>query len=96
MDPLHSFQEIWLVDFEFQQATGERPIPVCMVAREFRSGRLVRLWEHQLRSLPEPPYSVGPDSLFVAYYASAELSCHLAWVGECQPVSLTYMRSFVA
>jgi hypothetical protein len=25
-----------------------------------------------------PPYSIGPDVLFVAYLASAELSCHLA------------------
>ena len=25
-----------------------------------------------------PPYSVGPDSLFVAFYASAEIGCHLA------------------
>src|SRR5262249_7791477 len=25
-----------------------------------------------------PPYPTGPDSLFVAYYASAEISCHLA------------------
>jgi hypothetical protein len=26
----------------------------------------------------EPPYSVGPDSLFVSFSAAAELSCHLA------------------
>ena len=25
-----------------------------------------------------PPYPTGPDALFVAYYASAEISCHLA------------------
>jgi DNA polymerase I len=24
------------------------------------------------------PYPTGPDALFVAYYASAEISCHLA------------------
>ena len=27
---------------------------------------------------PSPPYSIGPDSLFIAYYASAEIGCHLA------------------
>jgi hypothetical protein len=78
MDLLHCFHQIWLVDFEFQQPTGERPTPVCMVAREFRSGKLIRLWGDQLESLSEPPFSVSPDSLFVAYFASAELGCYLA------------------
>ena len=72
------FKEIWLVDYEFRQPDGEHPVPVCMVAREFHSGRLIRLWQDQLRGLPKPPYSLGPDSLVVAYYASAELGCHLA------------------
>jgi hypothetical protein len=49
-----------------------------MVAREYRTGRTVRLWETELRSRREPPFSIGPDSLFVAYYAPAELSCFLA------------------
>jgi DNA polymerase I len=74
-DWLAFFKEIWLVDFEFSQPEGEKPVPVCMVAREFRSGRVLRLWQHQLS---EPPFSVGPDSLFVAYYSSAEWNCHLA------------------
>jgi len=70
--------EIWAVDFEFHAGNGQRPTPVCMVARELRSGRLVRLWQDELRTLQKPPYSTGSDTLFVAYYASAELSCHLA------------------
>jgi hypothetical protein len=45
-----------------------------MVAREMRSGQLVRLWQHELS---EPPFSMGPESLFVAYYSSAEWNCHL-------------------
>ena len=50
-----------------------------MVARELRSGRLTRLW---LADDPPavPPYPTGSDTLFVAYYASAELGCHLALV----------------
>ena len=32
MTPLDCFHEIWLVDFEFQQPTGGRPSPLCMVA----------------------------------------------------------------
>ena len=49
-----------------------------MVARELRSGRLLRLWRDELMALRRPPFGVGADMLFVAYYASAELSCFLA------------------
>src|SRR5262249_22027520 len=55
-----------------------RPDPVCLVARELRSGRVVRLFADELRRCTAPPYSTSPDVLFVAYYASAELECHLA------------------
>jgi len=72
---LGEFFEIWCVDFEFMAADGEIPIPVCMVAHEIRSGRRVRLWQDQLS---EPPYRLSANALFVAYYASAELNCHLA------------------
>jgi hypothetical protein len=73
---LDSFREVWLVDFEFISRPGERPDPVCVAAWELRGGRKVRLWHDQLGSVP--PYSLGPESLFVAYLASAELGCHLA------------------
>jgi DNA polymerase I len=75
---LDAYREVWLVDFEFSAPPGERPDPVCLVAREFRSGRTLRLWRDDLRGRWEPPYPTGPDVLFVAYLASAELGCHLA------------------
>ena len=72
-----AFKQIWLVDFEFSQPEGERPSPVCMVAREVRRHQLFRLFREELR--PDySPFSVGPDTLFVAYYASAEIGCFLA------------------
>jgi DNA polymerase-1 len=76
---LNSFREIVAVDFEFTATPGERPRPVCMAARELRSGRRFRLWHDQLG--PAPPYATGPDVLFIAYYASAELGCYrvLGW-----------------
>jgi hypothetical protein len=70
------FTEIWAVDFEFGAEAGENPDPVCLVAWELRSGRKVRLWRDEFGRLP--PYATGPDGLFVAYYASAEIGCHLA------------------
>jgi hypothetical protein len=75
---LDAYQEVWLTDFEFSAPPGERPDPVCLVAREFRSGRTIWLWQDDLQRHREPPYPTGPDVLVVAYYASAELGCHLA------------------
>ena len=72
------FSSIWGVDFEFIAQPGEQPLPVCLVARELRTGELIRLWQDDLQGMTTPPYPIGPDSLFVAYFASAELGCHLA------------------
>ena len=82
---LDGFQEIVLVDFEFQSGHGERPQPVCLVAWELRSGRKLRLWRDQFG--PAPPYRTDANTLFVSYYASAELGCHLA-LGWPTPVRL--------
>ena len=48
-----------------------------MVAREYYSGQLQRLW---LDGVAEPvcPIPLGENSLYIAYYASAEMGCHLA------------------
>ena len=72
-----SFQEIWVVDFEFYGNPGDRPTPVCLVAHELLTGRTLRIWQDEFLKLQSPPYSIGPDSLFIAYYSSAEFSCHL-------------------
>lgn len=78
MSALAQFREVWLADFEFSVADGERPTPVCMVARELRTNRLIRLWRDELERMSEAPFNVGPKSLFVAYFASAELTCFLS------------------
>jgi hypothetical protein len=69
------FDEIVLVDFEFNGREGNRPSIVCVVAHELKSGRRFRHWHDQLGT--EPPYRVDDKNLFVAFYASAELTCHL-------------------
>lgn len=66
------------MDFEFAAPPGDRPQPICLVAHELRSGRVVRLFGDELRACTEPPYDVSERSLVVAYYASAEVGCHLA------------------
>jgi len=67
---------VWVVDFEFTAPPGERPVPICMVARELRSGRMIRIWQDQFG--PASPFPISADALFVAYYASAELGCFRA------------------
>ena len=47
-----------------------------MVARDYYSGELMRLW---LEGVDKPtcPLPMGENSLYVAYYATAEMNCHL-------------------
>jgi DNA polymerase-1 len=73
---LAGYREVVVADFEFIATPGNRPVPVCLVAHELRSGRRFRVWQDQLG--PAPLYATGPDVLLIAYYASAELGCY--WV----------------
>src|SRR5262245_20895051 len=73
-----AYTSIWGVDFEFTPRLGDLPRPICVVAHELRSGRHNQLWEDDLQRCTIPPYDVGRSSLFVAYAAQAELSCHVA------------------
>jgi DNA polymerase-1 len=82
------FRYLVAVDFEFEFGghasfeeagrSGERPRPVCMVAKELRSGQEWRMWRDELLAATRPPFPIGPDALFVAYYVSAELGCFRA------------------
>ncbi|MCM3567546.1 DNA polymerase [Neobacillus mesonae] len=71
------FKEIWAVDFEFSSGPDLLPRPVCMVALELRTQREIRLWLWDKASVPIP-FNIGPDTLYIAYFASAEISCYLA------------------
>ena len=83
---LEQFQHIVVADFEFDLGghdtaeaagrSGERPRPVCLVAKELRTGKTWRLWRGEFGN--RPPFPTGPEMLFIAYYASAELGCFLA------------------
>jgi DNA polymerase I len=75
---LEEFDEIWVADAEFCARPGEPPTVICVVAHELRQQKMVRLFEDDLRRCRVPPYPLHTRSLFVAYYASAELGCHLA------------------
>jgi DNA polymerase I len=89
-----------VADFEFEFGghsskeeagrSGERPRPICMVAHDLVSGQRWRLWRGEFGSVP--PFPTGPDSLFVAYYASAELGCFRA-LGWPRPANILDLYS---
>jgi len=68
------FEEIWLADTEYSAPAGHRPRPICLVGRELRTGRQLRLWEDQLAQLPAAPFRTDRRALFVAYAAAAEFT----------------------
>ena len=53
-----------------------------MVAREIRTGRLIRLWCDELPD--RPPFPVGDDSLVIAYALISMIP--LAWIVEAKLV----------
>jgi hypothetical protein len=74
-DPLADWGEIWFEDTEFRSEPGERPQPRCSVAREFRSKRIVKQWWDGPGT--PPPFELRDDTLYVAYFASAEIGYYL-------------------
>src|SRR5262245_46903722 len=82
---LDQYEELNVVDFEYISRPGEHVSPVCMVVRELKSNRTMRLWCNEFGSTP--PYLTGPPSLFIAFQASAEFSCHLA-LGWPRPAAI--------
>ena len=74
---LDQYREVVLADFEFIEPEGERvQRVVCGVFQLLKSGKTIRLFEDELG--PQPPFSTGPDTLYVAFNVSAEIGCHLA------------------
>lgn len=79
MESLAPYREVWMVDTEFHAPPGERPTPICLCACELRTGRRLRLWlGDDASARRDSPFPVGPDVLFVAYFASAELGVFLS------------------
>ena len=83
-------REIWVYDTEFYPGRGlnnggrdgDLPTPVCVVACEMRTACLLCLWQDEFGR--DPPFSLGPDVLVIAYFNTAEFGTHLA-LGWGQP-----------
>jgi hypothetical protein len=74
-----NFTTIVVCDFEYEVADGELPNVLCMVAyvldERCRRIRTIRQWRGEFG--PAPPFDTGPDTLFVAYSAWAEMTCFM-------------------
>jgi hypothetical protein len=84
---LNQFREVWIMDTEYIARDGDRPIPVCVVARELHTGVTHRHWIEQPNQQRSPAYGLGDDCLLVAYSCLGDLQVHLglgwelpAWV----------------
>jgi hypothetical protein len=74
-----NFATTVVCDFEYEIADGELPNVLCMVAyvldENLRHVRTIRMWRGDFGAAP--PFDTGPDTLFVAYSAWAEMTCFL-------------------
>ena len=78
------FDEIWSVDTEYYPGPGfanggregDLPTPLCLVALEMRTGRIVRLWQDELG--PFAPYRLDGGALITGYMLTAEFGFHIA------------------
>jgi hypothetical protein len=77
------FTTIVVADFEYEIDDNGLPNVLCMVAHvldsNLRHVHTVRLWRGEFGCAP--PFNTGPDALFVAYSAWAEMTCFqvLGW-----------------
>ena len=68
---------------EFNLVAGDLPEVLCMVTyvldENLQHVHTIRMWRGEFGTVP--PFDIGPDTLFVAYSAWAELTCFavLGW-----------------
>ena len=80
---MSNFSTIIVCDFEYEVAPGDLPDVLCMVAHVLNENlqhvRTINLWRGEFGQIP--PFDIGPDALFVAYSAWAEMTCFkvLGW-----------------
>src|SRR5262245_47483773 len=78
------FDELWVVDTEFYPGpglanggrNGDAATPLCLVALEMRTGRIIRRWQDEFG--PFPPYRLDADACIMGYMISAEFGSHIA------------------
>jgi len=74
-----NFTNVVVGDFEYEVTDGDLPNVLCMVAHVLNENlehvRTIRTWRGEFGSTP--PFDIGPNTLFVAYSAWAEMTCFM-------------------
>jgi DNA polymerase-1 len=74
-----NFTTIVVCDFEYEITDGDLPNVVCMAAHVLNENlqhvRTIRMWRGEFGK--DPPFDIGPNALFVAYSAWAEMTCFM-------------------
>jgi hypothetical protein len=72
-----TFGQIVVSDFEYEAPAGNLPDVLCKVTyvldEKLQHVRTIKRWLGEFGQ--EPPFDIGPDTLFVAYSAWAEMTC---------------------
>jgi DNA polymerase I len=69
------FKELWVIDYEFLGGYGNPQQPICYVAKNIGTEEIIPHWINGTETSPD--YPVNDSSLIIAYYASAEMGCHI-------------------
>ena len=63
---------------EFNLRPGDLPVPLCLVAyildESLNHVCTIKMWREELLASTHSPFDIGPDTLFAAYAAQAELT----------------------
>ena len=75
---------VYAFDFEYHPVNGvegNSPDPVCLVVLDLKTGVTCRYFREQLQAMEVAPFDTGPDSIWVSFYAPAEMDCfiQLGW-----------------
>jgi len=73
MKTWEDFDNIVVVDYEFSGGGGNHQKPLCYVAKNLTTNTVIKQW---VQNDAKPLYPVDKNTLFIAYFASAELRCH--------------------
>jgi DNA polymerase-1 len=94
---LATYREVWAVDTEYISGTpvpngdpipnGEPVVPVCLVAQELHSGRVIKLALNHEGQEAANPLPSGADVLHLVYTATAEMGFYLA-MGWALPLNV--------
>ena len=70
-----NFKNVVVYDYEFKAISGNPPEPVCVVYKELHSDKIIKQWLVGGGSVC--PFPVH-ETLFIAHYCNAEVSCDIA------------------